>query len=133
MVVHTERRNNIRIISVSKATQYKKRSTSKDDQDIPEFKREQLGVRGKHHKQFMQGSNVVVLQPEILKATSKNPNSVAMLRCSPFACENLSEAKNFNAYISNNSEFRIGFCDQRADAKMKNGVNLLHETIKGTA
>ena len=48
----------------------KKRSTSKDDQDIPEFKREQLGVgvRGKYHKQFMQGSNVVVLQPEIQKA-----------------------------------------------------------------
>ena len=48
----------------------KKRSTSKDDQDIPELKREQLGVgvRGKYHKQFMQGSNVVVLQPEIQKA-----------------------------------------------------------------
>jgi len=48
----------------------KKRSTSKDDQDIPELKREQLGVgvRGKYHKQFTQGSNVVVLQPEIQKA-----------------------------------------------------------------
>lgn len=39
-------------------------------QDIPELKREQLGVgvRGKYHAQFVQGSNVVVLQPEILKA-----------------------------------------------------------------
>lgn len=48
----------------------KKPSTNKDDQDIPEYKREQLGVgvRGKHYKQFMQGSNVVVLQPEIQKA-----------------------------------------------------------------
>ncbi len=48
----------------------KKRSTSKDDQDIPEYKREQLGVgvRGKHYKHFMQGNNVVVLQPEIQKA-----------------------------------------------------------------
>lgn len=48
----------------------KKPSTSKDDWDIPEYKREQLGVgvRGKHYKQFMQGSNVVVLQPEIQKA-----------------------------------------------------------------
>lgn len=48
----------------------KKRSISKDDQDIPELKREQLGVgvRGKYHKQFMQDSNVVVLQPEIQKA-----------------------------------------------------------------
>jgi hypothetical protein len=38
------------------------RSTSKDEQDIPEYTREQLGVgvRGKHHKQFTQGGNVVV-------------------------------------------------------------------------
>ena len=48
----------------------KKQSTSKGDQDIPEYKREQLGggVRGKYFKQFMQSSNVVVLQPEIQKA-----------------------------------------------------------------
>ncbi len=48
----------------------KKRSTSKDDQGIPEYKREQLGVgvRGKHYKQFMQGSTVVVLQPALQKA-----------------------------------------------------------------
>jgi hypothetical protein len=48
----------------------KKPSTSKDDQGIPELKREQLGVgvRGKYYKQFTQGSNVVVLQPEIHKA-----------------------------------------------------------------
>lgn len=43
---------------------------SKADQDIPELKREQLGtgVRGKYLKHFTQGSNVVVLQPEIQKA-----------------------------------------------------------------
>lgn len=40
------------------------------DQDIPELKRDELGkgVRGKYLKQFVQGSNVVVLQPEIQKA-----------------------------------------------------------------
>ena len=40
------------------------------DQDIPELKRDQLGdgVRGKYLKQFVRGSNVVVLQPEIQKA-----------------------------------------------------------------
>ena len=40
------------------------------DQDIPELKRDQLdkGVRGKYLKHFTQGSNVVVLQPEIMKA-----------------------------------------------------------------
>ncbi|MDP2785090.1 MAG: hypothetical protein Q8O38_10940 [Sulfurimicrobium sp.] len=48
----------------------KKISTKKSDQDIPELKREQLGVgvRGKYFKHFTQGSNVVVLQPEIQKA-----------------------------------------------------------------
>ena len=48
----------------------KKTSTSKNDQNIPELKREQfgVGVRGKYFKQFTQGSNVVVLQPEIKKA-----------------------------------------------------------------
>lgn len=48
----------------------KKVSTSKADQDIPALKREQLGVgvRGKYFKCFTQASNVVVLQPEILKA-----------------------------------------------------------------
>ena len=40
------------------------------DQDVPELKRYQLGkgVRGKYLKRFTRGSNVVVLQPEILKA-----------------------------------------------------------------
>ena len=48
----------------------KKASMKMVDQDIPELKREQLGkgVRGKYLKHFMQGSNVVVLQPEIQKA-----------------------------------------------------------------
>jgi hypothetical protein len=48
----------------------KKAFTTKADQDIPELKREQLGVgvRGKYFKHFTQGSNVVVLQPEIQKA-----------------------------------------------------------------
>jgi hypothetical protein len=48
----------------------KKTSTKMVDQDIPELKRDQLGkgVRGKYLKHFIQGSNVVVLQPEILKA-----------------------------------------------------------------
>jgi hypothetical protein len=40
------------------------------DLDIPEIKRAQLGagIRGKYLKHFSQGSNVVVLQPEIQKA-----------------------------------------------------------------
>lgn len=48
----------------------KKASMSKTDQDIPELKRDQLGVgvRGKYFKHFAHGSNVVVLQPDIQKA-----------------------------------------------------------------
>ncbi len=48
----------------------KKASTNKVDQDIPVLRREQLGVgvRGKYFKHFTQGSNVVVLRPELLKA-----------------------------------------------------------------
>jgi hypothetical protein len=40
------------------------------DQDIAELKREELrkGVRGKYLKNFVQGSNVDVLQSEIQKA-----------------------------------------------------------------
>ena len=55
----------------------KKASTSKADQDIPELKRDELGkgVRGNYLKHFMQGSNVVVLQPEIQRAF---PNSEAV-------------------------------------------------------
>jgi len=56
----------------------KKASTKMTDQEIPELKREQLGkgVRGKYLKNFVQGSNVVVLQPEIQKAfpTSESVN-----------------------------------------------------------
>jgi hypothetical protein len=48
----------------------KKISTPKDDQDIPESTREQLGngMRGKFYKHMTQGSNVVILEPEIQKA-----------------------------------------------------------------
>jgi hypothetical protein len=48
----------------------KKVSTVRDDQDIPELTREQLGtgVRGKYYRRAMRGSNVVVLEPEIQKA-----------------------------------------------------------------
>ena len=56
----------------------KKASTKTDKQtakqDIPELMREQLGggVRGKYHAQFVQGSNVDVLQPEILKEFARS-------------------------------------------------------------
>jgi hypothetical protein len=74
----------------------KKTSTTKDDQDIPELKREQLGVgvRGKYVKHFTQGSNVVALQPEIQKAfpTSEAVNK-ALATMLAFAQETQSIAK----------------------------------------
>ncbi len=48
-----------------------KRSIKPDEpSEIPELTREQLGrgVRGKYLKKFTQGSNVVVLRPELQKA-----------------------------------------------------------------
>ena len=60
----------------------KKTSTKTDELDIPELTREQLGkgVRGKYYKRFMDGSNVVVLRPEVMKAfpTSKAVNDALM-------------------------------------------------------
>jgi hypothetical protein len=48
----------------------KKTSTKMADLDIPELRRDQLGkgVCGKYLQHFVQGSNVVELQPEIQKA-----------------------------------------------------------------
>lgn len=44
----------------------KRKSTLKDELDIPELARAQLGqgVRGKYFKRMAEGSNVVVLDPE---------------------------------------------------------------------
>ena len=56
----------------------KKTSAHHPDLDIPELKQEPLGVGicGIYHKRFLQGSNVVVLQPTIQKAfpTSESVN-----------------------------------------------------------
>lgn len=60
----------------------KRASTKTADLAIPELTREQLGqgVRGKYYKRFMQGSNVVILRPEVQKAfpTSAAVNEALM-------------------------------------------------------
>lgn len=45
-------------------------STTKADQDIPEYAREQLGVgvRGKYAARYAKASNVVVIYPALTKA-----------------------------------------------------------------
>lgn len=64
--------------------------TKATDQEIPELKRGQLGggVRGKYLKHFAQGSNVVVLQPEIQKAfPTSEPVNKALASMLAFAHE----------------------------------------------
>ncbi len=76
VVVHTERRNKLRIISAGKATRYEEASSPKPDQGKPESTSEHVGVgvRGKYFRPLAQRSNgppenhVVVLDPEIHKA-----------------------------------------------------------------
>lgn len=55
-----------------------RKTTKPDEADIPELTREQLGrgVRGKYCKTVLQGSNIVVLRPEVWKAfpTSETVN-----------------------------------------------------------
>lgn len=55
----------------------KKASTPKDDQDIPEYTREQLGlgVRGKYAARYAKATNIVVIDPLLTKAF---PNSEAV-------------------------------------------------------
>ena len=55
----------------------KKASTPKDDQDIPEHTREQLGVgvRGKYAARYAKATNIVVIDPLLTKAF---PNSQAV-------------------------------------------------------
>jgi hypothetical protein len=57
----------------------KKISTKKSDQAIAELRREQLGtgVRGKYFDRFTSNSNMVALQPELIKAF---PTSAAVNR-----------------------------------------------------
>ncbi len=71
----------------------KKASTSKAEQDIPELKREHLGVgvRGKYFQHFAQGRNVVVLDPEIQKAF---PTSEAVNKALASLLAFAQEAKN---------------------------------------
>jgi uncharacterized DUF497 family protein len=76
VVVHTERRNTLRIISAGKATRYEEASPPKSNQGRPELTREQVGVgvRGKYFRPLAQpstsrqGSHVAVLDPENHKA-----------------------------------------------------------------
>ena len=84
----------------------KKASMEMADQDIPELKRDQLGkgVRGKYLKHFTQGSNVVVLQPEILKAF---PTSEAVNKALSSMLAFAQETQGLTRRVSRSSRKRV--------------------------
>lgn len=84
----------------------KKISTTKSEQDIPELKREQLGtgVRGKYLKHVSQGSNVVVLQPEIQKAF---PTSEAVNKALATMLAFAQETQDITAHSKRNSRKQL--------------------------
>lgn len=78
VVVHTDRGNNIRIISVRRANRRERRFMKKkpnngmrDEYDFAH------GRRGKYAKRYAEGTNVVVLAPDVARifSTSKKVNS----------------------------------------------------------
>ena len=84
---------------------------TKGDQDVPELKREQLGagVRGKYLKRFTQGSNVVVLQPEIQEG-SNGPGSC--VRCYD-ACNGRNAMNStYTAVINLDADWWIGWIEE---------------------
>lgn len=84
----------------------KKASTTKSEQDIPELKREQLGVgvRGKYFKHVSQGSNVVVLQPKIQKAF---PTSEAVNKALATILAFAQETQDLTAHPKRNSRKQL--------------------------
>jgi hypothetical protein len=77
-VVHTERGENIRIISARPASRREQRVMKKRRQKYNEMLPEydfSRGVRGKYVRRYAQGSNVVVLDPDVAKAF---PNAEAV-------------------------------------------------------
>ena len=64
VVVHTERGDNIRIISARKANIMKKMHKDPDMLEEYDFSK---GVRGKYAKRYAEGTNVVVIEPDVAK------------------------------------------------------------------
>jgi uncharacterized DUF497 family protein len=78
VVVHTERGDNIRIISARVASRRERRNyeegTWKNNEMLREYDFSQ-GVRGKYARRYARGSNVVVLEPDVAKVF---PNAEAV-------------------------------------------------------
>lgn len=70
VVVHTEREDKIRIISARKATKKMKGSNMKKmskDQDVLEEYDFSKGIKGKYAKRYEEGTNVVIIEPDVAK------------------------------------------------------------------
>ena len=85
VVVHTERGNNIRIISARRASRrerkFMKKSSNKSEQRQmrPEYDFSQ-GERGKYARRYAEGTNVVVLEPDVAKVFRSSKAVNASLR-----------------------------------------------------
>ena len=65
-VVHTERDDHIRIISARKATKNEKQQFIKDPDMLEEYDFSK-GVRGKYAKRYAEGTNMVIIEPDVFK------------------------------------------------------------------
>ena len=85
VVVHTDRGNNIRIISARAASRRERKFYEKD---TCKLSRESIqheydfsqGVRGKYVRRYAQGTNVVVLEPDVARVFSNSEAVNASLR-----------------------------------------------------
>ena len=77
VVVHTDRGDNIRIISARRASRRERKSYEKSsNKPPPEPMRSEYdfsqGERGKYARRYAQGTNVVVLEPDVAKVFSNS-------------------------------------------------------------
>ena len=67
VIVHTEKGDNIRLISARKASKKKDTKRMQKDPDMLEEYDFSQGVRGKYAKRYAKGTNVVVIEPDMAK------------------------------------------------------------------
>jgi uncharacterized DUF497 family protein len=96
VVVHTERDNQIRIISAREATRGEGKSMSENnnaEEMLPEYDFSK-GIRGKYAKEYSKGANVVLLSPDVAEAfpTAESVND-ALRALMNIARQNVAAAK----------------------------------------
>ena len=69
VIVHTERKNKIRIISARRATKNERKQDEENakDRDMLEEYDFSKGIQGKYAQKYAEGTNVVVIEPDVAK------------------------------------------------------------------